>query len=257
MTTQNKITIRCLILLCSAFMVVAPLNSFASPFECTKIFQKNQIVQIEKQEAKQKPLAVISTSEIGFHANEVLITSGAHYPLSTVVKFLGFNGISQMVGAFKGESVLSVGEGLSPLVPSLVSNGINATALDIWYGNDNLPPELQKYVTNHQSYLLAGSSDHIPLPDKSVKFVLSHGLINNIPGELILPSIAEMLRVTSINGQVRMAFCCTKLDDLLRSLREKYKNTVSIKHQFFRDKWRFQDRKIEIRSELVIINRLE
>ena len=206
----------------------------AAEVRCAEIFTDRVLVRFADTAA-------------GWEADHILITSEEHYPLSVVLKNLGLDALPT-----RG-TILSVGEGMSPLVPEINRNGGRAKGLDIWYEQPDLPAELANYVRANSQSLMVGSATKIPLGDKSVDLVLSHALVNNLPGEAIEKAIFEMLRVA--RREVRVGGCCWLPDSIVKKVRARYGSKIDINVERSKTSWdapRF-GRIIEIENALVVM----
>lgn len=108
-------------------------------------------------------------------------------------------------------SVLSIGEGISDLVPTLIENNINATGLDTWYHTSNLKGDvnpgalrMEKYQTLYARHLLRGSALSIPLKDESVDIVLAHKVVNYYHFAEQLEIVSQSIRVLTVSGEARL-----------------------------------------------------
>lgn len=107
--------------------------------------------------------------------------------------------------------VLSLGEGFSQLLPTLLSNGIAAQGLDIWYHSKNIPQnktlvtkEMQNYQDGHAPKLIRGSALDIPMKSESIDFVVSHNLTYYLHIAEQLRVLTETIRVLSVGGEARI-----------------------------------------------------
>lgn len=111
----------------------------------------------------------------------------------------------------QGAKVLSLGEGFSGLLPTLVDFGISVKGLDIWYHSKQLNKftnriaiEMAEFQKMYAAYLIRGSALDIPLKNESMNFIVSHGLAENLHIAEVLKMISEGIRVLSVNGEARI-----------------------------------------------------
>lgn len=115
-----------------------------------------------------------------------------------------------------GRSVLTVGEGISELLPTLIEIQIPTQALDIWY-HSKIPYIETAPYTQHQGlkamaefqkkyspYLIRGSALDMPLENETKDFILSHLLANNLHIGEQLRFFSETVRVLKVGGQARI-----------------------------------------------------
>lgn len=147
-------------------------------------------------------------------ANGVAVTGEFLYPLETVLTNLGLENKSQL-DRLKDKKVLSLAEGTSELVPYLLSQGIAAQGLDLWYGDEDYPDnwagrEMRAYYEKYKPYLIRADARNIPAADASYDFILSHMLMNNLSYPDRSPDMPahysvlyETLRVLKKGGEAR------------------------------------------------------
>lgn len=136
------------------------------------------------------------TSEL-FQVNGIPVTGEATYPVEVVVRHLGLD-VEKIHTA--GLSVLSIGEGLSELLPVMLRAGIKAQAVDIWYHRtapDGHPigHMMNLYNKYYGPFLINSDGRQIPLPDESIDIVVSHQLLRFFYLKEKLPFISEAIRV--------------------------------------------------------------
>ena len=140
-------------------------------------------------------------------ANGVAVTGELWYPYSMVIQDLGLD--VRTLLRLKGATVLSVGEGISELLPRLLEKGFKVKGLDIWYHTNNYPTNyvgrlMSKYVKKYGDNLVQGDAHQIPLPDESFDLVVSHKLVNNfsdLRDQFMM--VDEAIRVCKKGGEVR------------------------------------------------------
>lgn len=160
-----------------------------------------------------KPEVQIEIS--GQKADGVAITGNEHYPIELVLENLGL--VDKISSLSNQAKILSVGEGRSHLVPTLVSRGLKATGVDIWYRignfetfkkdqmNDDVKANIE-YLEMNKDFLEAADATALPFESGSVDLVLSHQLINNLGSTKAELAMQEMVRVLSKGGEARIAY---------------------------------------------------
>jgi hypothetical protein len=240
-------------------IVIPFLFSFnASGMQCRQLFEVSRQYLERDLFGPSEPVKIIRWGS-GYMANGVPITSSQHYPIEIVLKNLGFeNAMNTLLAMPKyGVRVLSVGEGMGGLVPFFVKSGFNVKGLDIWYGLKDLPENLKNYYLQYRQYLIQGSSKSIPARAGEFHLVVSHALLNNLPEASIMPSLREMIRVTTKGGQVRAAFCCMAYNDIIQKLKSEYGPSINISTKQFYSVYTPEAiyREIELESTLLIIEK--
>ncbi|MBC7465745.1 MAG: methyltransferase domain-containing protein [Bdellovibrio sp.] len=109
------------------------------------------------------------------------------------------------------QSVLSLGEGYSELLPFLVEKGIRVKGLDLWYHTPDLKAEkstaarhMEVFQNLYASHLIRGTALNIPLKAESVDFVLSHHLLNSLHIAQQLRIITETIRILKVSGEAHL-----------------------------------------------------
>jgi hypothetical protein len=83
-------------------------------------------------------------------------------------------------------NILLLGEGFSPILPTLVEMGKNVKAVDIVYGLSEIPDELwyaheyREYLDRYRTHLIATRAQDLAVPDHSQNFILSHMLLSGL-----------------------------------------------------------------------------
>jgi hypothetical protein len=142
--------------------------------------------------------------------NNVMVTGDIHYSFSDVKKHLNLD--QKLTTKWKNEdaTVVSLAEGVSLLVPSLLKQGVKAYGVDLWYNDtlnipNNLMGELMlSYINVYGDHLIAGDARHLDFKDESIDVVLSHNLVNNLHIADVFEVITETLRVLKIGGEARI-----------------------------------------------------
>jgi ubiquinone/menaquinone biosynthesis C-methylase UbiE len=137
----------------------------------------------------------------------------------------------------KSAKILSVGEGNSELASNLRERFPDTKALDLWYDDKNLTPDLAKFVAENRPHLITGSSTNLPMPDQSVDLVLSHMLLNNLDEGQKIKSVYEMVRVLKLGGEARIAFGDHFNRDIEGLLRAVYGSDISVTTKRWISNW--------------------
>lgn len=184
-------------------VLILPFALFASDWNVDCV-QPAQVI-IEKVTPNANYLQGFETVVF---ANKVLVTGeGYYHNLPGIKEALQIT--QQDLMGWQDKKVLSLGEGYSDLVPFLVSRGIDAKALDIWYGVESFPDNLmgqkmQSYVQKYGDYLIPADARSIPLPDHSVDVILEHQLISHASIQSLFMIMSEIKRVLRPGGQARL-----------------------------------------------------
>jgi hypothetical protein len=139
--------------------------------------------------------------------NEILVTGEDDHSTEQVLANLGITDeiIKQWVSEHK--FVISVGEGMSGLIPFLVSKGVNAIGIDLWYDDPlNIPDndtgrKMRAYITRNHMFLKSGDVRALPFDNSSVDVVLTHKLFNNMYFSDVLQGHREIMRVLRSSGE--------------------------------------------------------
>jgi SAM-dependent methyltransferase len=116
----------------------------------------------------------------------VHVTGARQFPLSMLTKALDVDFES---AAWKkkvaGKHVLSIGEGYSPLLPKLKSQGAFVVGGDIWFGRGPFPDsrggrEMTQYTRDHARSLVAADARQMPFRDESFDVIVSTFLLGHI-----------------------------------------------------------------------------
>ncbi len=142
----------------------------------------------------------------------------------------------------RGE-VLSVGEGVSELLPTLLQRRIRAKGLDLWYHSESLneitdDPEVKKmqtYQARYGAYLIKGDALRMPVKSASQAFVLSHLLMNNLHIAERLKFLSEAFRVLEVGGEARILMddartpnlSPTYVNAIVDFIKKNYANAIS------------------------------
>lgn len=135
------------------------------------------------------------------------------YPLQDIKENLSLS--DQNVALLEDKSVLLIGEGFSPLLPYLLSKGVNARAIDPIYGaekslgNQSFSQEYRRYIEQNRTHLVAESGDSYlrKIPSSSIQAVFSHLAISNIFDYQTRYAIfTEVGRVLGCGGHARFAW---------------------------------------------------
>lgn len=137
----------------------------------------------------------------------------------------------------KNAEILSVGEGNSELASNLRERFPHTKALDLWYDDKNLPPDLANFVAENRPHLIAGSSTNLPIPDGSVDLVLSHMLLNNLDEDQKIKSVYEMVRILKAGGEARIAFGDHFNRDIEGLLKGVYGSDISVTTRRWVSNW--------------------
>lgn len=126
-----------------------------------------------------------------------LITGEETYPLKVIYENLK---LEQLLSRRGLTSILSVGEGRSPLVRELRSQGHIAFGLDRWYRQpaDQLLPELIEFRESNGLSLIPGEAETIPFKSNTFDLVLSH--VSYVSQE----GLGEIIRVLKPGGIARI-----------------------------------------------------
>lgn len=167
-------------------------------------------------------------------ANGVAITGDFIYALDMVLNNLDLNK-SKIPEQFGGVETLTLGEGVSKLLPFLIESKAKAKALDLWYHTNNFPNNfsgeiMRKYIADYGPYLLQGDAQKIPLPENSVSKVLSHMLVNNVSSDMQVNIVADVIRVLRAKGEARIyGFDSSEIKLMQKFLDRNYKDLVTYK----------------------------
>jgi len=143
-----------------------------------------------------------------------------NYSLDQIEKSLDIKDLT----AYKGKTVISLGEGDGKLTAALTKEGSEAYGIDTWYdarsfnkadipvnitNTDEVTKAANSMLTSineNQGRLVAGDARYLPLADKSVDVVLSNKLINNMSYASDMNTVVEeSLRVLKPGGEIRMS----------------------------------------------------
>lgn len=223
------------------------LDSSHAPFEESKRYEAPAV--------PPPPLNVKVRWKNGLvYANHAPITGSRHYPSEFINQGLGIDD-AYLRQLPPDANILSLGEGMSGLIPDLRGRFRNARGLDIWYGNTDLPDELASHVSRNRDILITGSATHLPLPNRSQDLVVSHMLLSNLKGTDVDRAIEESVRVLKPGGEARHAYCCIDTYSALLALRAKYGTELIIKVEHYRGTLRYQGDKKELDGTRLIIRR--
>ena len=176
-------------------LVTTAQSSFATNFKCIDVLAPKVTFDIYANDYVM--------------ANQVPITGGFVFPDHIVLADLNLTQ-ADLASRFKGKSVVSVGEGVSGLLPLLLQNGVSARGLDLWYGSDNFPSNfsgklMREYKEKYHDFLIPGDAQNMPFESGSVDVVLSHLLLNNIENiEIQKKILSEIIRVLKVSGEARI-----------------------------------------------------
>jgi hypothetical protein len=163
-------------------------------------------------------------------ADRITVTGGENYGLTQVLKNLGLPNKKDLA-KLSGQRIVSLGEGMSPLVPNLRQAGARAFGVDLWYGSKAIPDtpfgrKMKAHFQNHKKVLIQASADKLPFKDRSVDMILSHALFNNIIERPFKEAIIrEALRVLWVGGELRI-LGITQATLMADHLQEKYGHKV-------------------------------
>ncbi|MBL6990881.1 MAG: class I SAM-dependent methyltransferase [Bacteriovoracaceae bacterium] len=148
---------------------------------------------------------------MGVTVNKIIVTGDTiYYALPEMLKALKID--AKQVAHWKSNKavVLSLGEGLSGLLPHLRSKGVDVYGLDIWYHSSDIPTnnyvgtQMIDYLNKYGDHLIRGSSSNIPVADSSIDVIVAHKLVNNLSVEDGLATLSEIKRVLAPHGEVRI-----------------------------------------------------
>jgi hypothetical protein len=152
-----------------------------------------------------------------FNEKGVLVTDS---PLALIESNLRIR-----AGHYDGKDVLSLGEGVSGLLPALVEAGANPMALDTWYFSDKFPQtefgrEMQAYQTRNAKYLVRGDANNFPsnpkLAGKKFDLIVSHKLVNNLTTPEAAYLIANVAQSLKAGGEGRLyGYTEQQLNDII------------------------------------------
>ncbi len=143
-------------------------------------------------------------------ANGVLVTGEQTWALSELFKNMAIDNNVIEIWAQSHALILSLGEGTSNLVPTLVQRGVNAYGLDVCYSiaidfpNTPRGEEMKNYLILNRSRLIIGDARYLPYEAETLDVVVSHKLVNNLHIADTLDIITEILRVLKIGGEARI-----------------------------------------------------
>ena len=160
-------------------------------------------------------IGVWKSGENGFRystAGGITVTGEPQYDRNFTRKNLGLN--VPIINSWKKErkKILLLGEGYGSLLPLMIESGIEAKALDLWYGakEEDIPWQTQQYddiisyLEKYKPYLIAGSALELPESVERPNIILSHQLVNNINPQEKFRVIDECLRVIADKGEIRL-----------------------------------------------------
>jgi SAM-dependent methyltransferase len=194
-----------------------PKNSRGSPLVCKLMFQLEGSLVTKLNVPSHGELEAdlgVEYNKWSVRFNGISVTGEEHHPLDLVMKDLSLS--DEWLRVHAGQTVVSLGEGTSGLVPHLLNRGLDAYGIDIWYDAvskiSDLAPmfphsigKLYQYSSHHTTRLIEGSASDIPLKDNSVDVIVSHMLINNLGSSFQKNRmLAEIVRVLKPGGEARI-----------------------------------------------------
>jgi len=197
--------------------------------------------------------------------NEVLVTGEYIYPLKVVLKNLKITNESLLT--LKSKKIVSVAEGVSGLLPYLLSQGLDAKGLDIWYHTEGIPHNevgqlMSDYVSQYGAHLIKGDATEMPLSSNSHDLVLSHQFVNNVESNVVNKFLGECVRVLKVGGEARV-YGFTKDDEVDRVkeatdfLNAKYKGKVSFSFVQTPIAWKIGNHVFEMDEYLLQMTKVE
>ncbi|MBT4761171.1 MAG: methyltransferase domain-containing protein [Bdellovibrionaceae bacterium] len=144
----------------------------------------------------------------GVTVNNVAVTGKYEYNTYTVAQNLKLKTEELTEWASNDLKVLSIAEGVSGLLPTMLSYGVNAKALDLWYNgkdyvNNHIGIQMFEFVQNYRNYLIRGDARSMPIESNSIDIVLSHRLFNNINNNSVMEVVYDVLRILKPGGEAR------------------------------------------------------
>ena len=112
-----------------------------------------------------------------------------------------------------GASVVSLGEGMSELLPFLIATGAHVRAVDLWYHSELLDQgpfsnsalaAMADFQRRYRPYLIRANALHTGLPEESQSVVLSNLLANNLHINEQLRLVQEAIRLLRVGGNARI-----------------------------------------------------
>ncbi len=236
---------------CFAVFIVGFTNN-----DCPKLFSKlnskSPLLQSLFQEKNDLRVGYNAEADM-VEVNGKPVTTGKHYPTEVIKKHLQLDDKD-----FFNKTTLSIGEGLSDFVPTLVRRGHEAYGLDFWYDADLEPyPKLKRHVDENRANLIASSAEKIPLGEM-FDLVVAHQSFVYL--ENPYRALQEALRVLKPGGEIRIyngckGGGCFTLRGEVERLSQELKKQVSVSVSNFSDSWEYKGRLIEIEGELVVIKK--
>lgn len=192
--------------------------------------------------------------------NGVAITGDFIYGLDMVIHDLELD--AKTLREFKGRNVLSVGEGVSGLLPFLLKEGLHARGLDLWYGagefaNNFAGRLMRDYVAKYGAYLIQGDGRKMPVADHSVDLVVSHLVVNNVSLELQKDLIRDAIRVAKRGGQVRIfGFVDEDMEQITPFLKAEFGSQITFSTAAKSFKFKFRGNATDHQGLLLTIDKL-
>lgn len=194
-------------------------------------------------------------------ANGVAITGDFYYPLEVVLKNLDLLNVD-LGERYKGQSVVSIAEGMSGFLPHMLKSGVNIKGIDLWYHTNDFPDNysgrlMRDFMSLYGESLVQGDARRIPLPDGSVDALFSHMLVNNVSLAKQKSILRDVIRVLNGGGQAKLyGFGDPELKFVREFLAKNYGGIVSfeIKEIYFFFKYYGETR--EGNLSLLTINKL-
>ena len=145
--------------------------------------------------------------------SRIPITGVDRYPTDKILSALGIDRSAVKALANKHPyPIASIGEGYSNLVPTMLSWGVDAIGIDLWYDSPiskeiDAPTrkKMLDYIAVNRKHLISGSALALPLPDNSTGLVLSHMVFPHLSKPEQFKSILEIIRVLRPGGEARVA----------------------------------------------------
>ncbi len=140
--------------------------------------------------------------------NGIPVTGQFMHPLKVVMGNLGITELD-VQKTYRNKKVLTIGEGVSELLPFFLAQGVAARGLDVWYHNDGFDDNysgkiMRKYVRKYGAHLIQGDAKKIPLRSGSIDKVFSHLLVNNVEHDEQVAIVEEVIRILKVGGEARL-----------------------------------------------------
>jgi len=124
---------------------------------------------------------VFLEQESDWRYSQIHVTGQSQFPLALVAESLSLD----LEKRFDGQSILSVGEGFSELVPHLNARGARAIGIDLWYHADRIPESsvgtaMRQYVANNRRTLVSADARGLPFRAGQFDVLVSSFLLHHL-----------------------------------------------------------------------------